>query len=210
MPFGAGVRALEHHSESREVTFAHQPGLSVVVPSGPRNARALLLSAIRSKDPVIFFEPKALYRRVKEEVPDEEETLPIGESRVARRGGDLTIVTFGAMLKPCLDAAERLSEEDGAEATIVDLLSLSPLDHHKAAESASETGRVVIVHEAPRTFGPAGEIVARLVEEEFLYLEAPVRRVTGYDVHVPLFAREQMYLPDVERIVTACRGTLDY
>ena len=127
-----------------------------------------------------------------------------------RRGDDLCLVTFGAMLPPCLEAAECLSSEDGVETTVIDLLSLSPLDHAKAAEAARRTGRVVVVHEAPRSFGPAGEIATRIMEESFLYLEAPVRRVTGYDVHVPFFAREQLYLPNTERIVDACRETLEF
>ncbi|KXS39287.1 MAG: pyruvate dehydrogenase E1 component subunit beta [Halomonadaceae bacterium T82-2] len=209
MPYGAGVHALEHHSESKEVFYAHTPGLKMVVPSTPRNARALLVSAIRDPDPVVFFEPKAVYRAFREEVPDEEETLPLGESRVAREGDDLTLISYGAMLHRALEAADTLAEEDGVEAEVIDLLSLSPLDHSRFAESARRTGRVVIVHEAHRTFGPAGEIMARLTEEAFYYLEAPVRRVTGFDTIVPLFAREQDYLPDQERILAAARGVLN-
>lgn len=209
IPFGAGVHALEHHSESKEVLYAHIPGLKMVVPSGPRNARALLLSAIRDPDPVVFFEPKAMYRAFREDVPDEEETLPIGESQTAREGDDLTLISYGAMLRRTLEAAETLSEEDGVEADVIDLLSLSPLDHERFAESARRTGRVVVVHEAHRSYGPAGEIIARLIEESFWYLEAPIRRVTGYDVHVPYFAREQAYLPDAARIIDAARAVLN-
>ncbi|MDX1709581.1 MAG: alpha-ketoacid dehydrogenase subunit beta [Rhodovibrionaceae bacterium] len=210
MPYGGGVRALEHHSESREVYYAHTPGLKLVIPSGPRNARALLLSAIRDPDPVIFFEPKALYRAVREEVPDDEETLPIGESRVAREGDDITLVAYGAMLARTLQAAETLADEDGVEAEVIDLLTIQPLDDSKFSESVRKTGRCVTVHEAPRSFGPAGEIAARLMERSFLYLEAPVERVTGADIHIPYFAREQAYLPDAERIVAAARRTLDF
>jgi len=210
MPYGAGVRALEHHSESREALFAQIAGMKTVIPSGPRNARALLVSAIRDPDPVIFLEPKASYRSFREEVPDEEETLAIGESQTVREGGDLTLVAYGAMLPRALEAAERLSTEDGVEAEVVDLLTISPLDDARFTESARRTGRVVVVHEAPRSFGPAGEVIARLVEKSFLYLEAPVARVTGYDVHVPYFAREQAYLPDVERIARTARQTLDF
>jgi len=209
MPYGAGVHALEHHSESKEVFYAHTPGLKMVIPSTPRNARALLVSAIRDPDPVVFFEPKAVYRAFREEVPDEEETLPLGESRIAREGDDLTMISYGAMLHRTLEAAETLAEEDGVEAEVIDLLSLSPLDHARFAESARRTGRVVIVHEAHRSFGPAGEIMARLIEDSFYYLEAPVRRVTGFDTIVPLFAREQDHLPDQERILTAARGVLN-
>ncbi|MGO1461246.1 MAG: alpha-ketoacid dehydrogenase subunit beta [Marinobacter sp.] len=209
VPFGAGVHALEHHSESKEVIYAHIPGLKVVVPSGPRNARALMLSAIRDPDPVVFLEPKASYRAFREEVPDDEETLPIGTSQTVREGADLTVISYGAMLPRALQAAETLSEEDGVEADVIDLLSLSPLDHEGFAESARRTGRVLIVHEAHRSYGPAGEIIARLNEESFWYLEAPIRRVTGFDTPVPFFAREQEYLPDVDRILSAARATIN-
>ncbi len=208
IPYGAGVRALEHHSESKEVLYAHIPGLKMVVPSGPRNARALLVSAIRDPDPVVYFEPKAVYRAFREEVPDDEETLPLGQSQTVREGRDLTLITYGAMLRRTLAAADRLADEDGAQAEVIDLLSLSPLDHERFAESARRTGRVVIVHEAHRTYGPAGEIMARLIEESFWYLEAPIRRVTGFDTMVPFFAREQAYLPDANRILEAARAVL--
>lgn len=208
MPYGGGVRALEHHSESKEVFYAHTPGLKMVIPSGPRTARALLAGAIRDPDPVVFFEPKLLYRSVKEDVPDEEETMAIGRSRTVREGSDLTMISYGAMLGRALDAAEVLAE-DGAEAEVIDLLTLSPLDAGPFTESTRRTGRVVIVHEAHRSFGPAGEIAFRILEDSFWYLEAPIERVTGYDVHVPFFAREQQYLPDVGRIVAAARRCLD-
>ncbi|MEJ5365716.1 MAG: alpha-ketoacid dehydrogenase subunit beta [Desulfosoma sp.] len=208
-PYGGGVRALEHHSESREAFFAHMPGLKMVIPSGPRNARALLVSAIRDPDPVIFFEPKAVYRAFREEVPEEEETLPIGQSAVAREGRHVTLITYGAMVRPTMEAAERLSREDGIEAEVVDLLTLAPLDDTLITASAKKTGRVVIVHEAPRSYGPGAEITARLVEKAFYFLEAPVRRVAGYDLIMPLFAREQAYLPNAGRIVRAVKETLE-
>jgi len=210
MPYGGGVRALEHHSESRETYFAHTPGLKVVVPSGPRNARALLVSAMRDPDPVIFLEPKLIYRAFREEVPDDEETMPIGDARIARKGDDLTIVAYGAMLSRVLEAADALAEEDGIETEVIDLLTVAPMDDSLITKSARKTGRVVVVHEAPRTLGLAAEIVARLVEKAFLYLEAPVGRVTGADIHIPYFAREQAYLPDKARIVDAARETLAY
>lgn len=210
MPYGAGVRALEHHSESREVLFAHIAGLKMVIPSGPRNARGLLRSAIQDPDPVVFFEPKACYRGVREEVPDEPETHPIGEAEVVREGRDLTLVSYGAMLRHTLTAADRLQDEDGVDCEVIDLRTLAPLDDRALTQSARRTGRVVVVHEAPRTFGPGAELIARLVEKSFLHLEAPVARVTGYDVHVPFFAREQAYLPDTERIVGAARSTLAF
>jgi pyruvate dehydrogenase E1 component beta subunit len=210
MPYGGGVRALKHHSESKEVFFAHTPGLKVVVPSGPRNARALLVSAIRDPDPVIFLEPKRIYRAFREEVPEDEETLPLGDSRTVREGGDLTLIAYGSMLHPTLEAAKRLAKEDGAEAEVIDLLTVSPLDDERFCESARRTGRVVIVHEAQRSFGPGAEIIARLVEKAFWYLEAPVARVTGYDTQVPYFARERDYLPDADRILAAARGVLSH
>jgi len=208
MPYGGGVRALEHHSESREVYYAHTPGLKMVIPSGPRTARALLVSAMRDPDPVIFFEPKLIYRAFREHVPEEEETLPIGQSRLVREGRDLTMITYGAMLHRTLEAAERLAREDRVEAEVIDLLTLSPLDDALFTTSARKTGRVVIVHEACRSFGPGAEIMARLVEKAFFSLEAPVQRVTGFDVIFPYFAREQAYLPDVQRILYGARTAL--
>jgi pyruvate dehydrogenase E1 component beta subunit len=207
MPFSGGVRALEHHSESREAYYAHTPGLKMVIPSGPRTARALLASAIRDPDPVIFFEAKSIYRAFREEVPDEEETLPIGKARVAREGQDLTMISYGAMLRRTLDAAEELAQ-DGVECEVIDLLTISPLDHETFAKSVQKTGRAVIVHEAPRSFGPGAEIISRLAEKSFWYLEAPVRRVCGYDTIMPLLAYEQTYLPSTERILRAARETL--
>ncbi|MFO7496427.1 MAG: alpha-ketoacid dehydrogenase subunit beta, partial [Desulfobacterales bacterium] len=197
-PYGGGVRALEHHSESREAFWAHMPGLKMVIPSGPRTARALLASAIRDPDPVIFYEAKALYRAFREEVPEAEETLPIGRSQIAREGRDLTLIAYGAMLRPALEAAERLAAEDGVEAEVIDLLSISPLDDSLFVASAKKTGHALLVHEAPRSFGPGAEIVARLVQKAFYYLEKPVARVTGYDVIIPFFTHENSYLPGVE------------
>jgi pyruvate dehydrogenase E1 component beta subunit len=204
-PYGAGVRALEHHSESREAYWAHTPGLKMVIPSGPRNARALMLSAIRDPDPVIFYEAKALYRAFREEVPDEEETLPIGKARVVREGADVTLITYGAMLVPTLEAAERLQAENGIAAEVIDLLTLSPLDDRTLADSLTRTGRGAVIHEAPRSFGVGAEIVARIMENAFYYLEAPIARITGFDTIVPLFSREKHYLPHAERIVTRVR-----
>jgi pyruvate dehydrogenase E1 component beta subunit len=208
MPYGAGVKALEHHSESKEAWFSSIPGLKVVVPSGPRVARGLLVSAIRDPDPVVFLEPKAVYRSRKEEVPDEEETVALGESRRVREGDDITMVSYGSMLARTLDAAEELAE-GGIEAEVIDLLTLAPLDDSLYTESVRRTGRLVIVHEAQRSFGAAGEIAFRVLERSFWWLEAPIRRVTGYDVTVPYFAREQAYLPDVDRIVQAARTTIE-
>jgi pyruvate dehydrogenase E1 component beta subunit len=204
-PYGGGVRALEHHSESREAYYAHTPGLKMVIPSGPRNARALLVAAMRDPDPVVFFESKALYRAFREDVPEDEEVLPIGQSQIAREGRDLTIVTYGAMLRPVLAAAANLKQQSGAEAEVIDLQTIAPLDDRLFVASARRTGRVMIVHEAPRSFGPGAEVVARLVEKSFYYLEAPIVRVTGYDIVMPLFAREKYYLPDADRVLRAAR-----
>ncbi len=209
-PYGGGVRALEHHSESREAYFAHTPGLKMVIPSTPRNARALLVSAIRDPDPVIFFEPKALYRAFREEVPEDEETLPIGKSRIAREGKDVTVISYGATLHSVMEAAEKLEEEDGVQVEVIDLLTISPLDDELFSESARRTGRVVVAHEAPRSFGAGAEVIARLVEKSFLYLEAPVRRVTGFDIVIPLYQREMDYLPGVNRVMQGVRETLDF
>jgi len=200
-PYGGGVRALEHHSESREAYWAHTPGLKTVIPSGPRNARALLVSAIRDPDPVIFYEGKAIYRVFREEVPDEEETLPIGQSQLVREGRDLTMIAYGAMMRPTLAAAEALEKERGIDTEVIDLLTVSPLDHSLFVASAKKTGRVMVIHEAPRSFGPGAEIVSRIVEKSFYYLEVPIARVTGFDMVIPLFEREVYYLPDVQRIV---------
>ena len=210
MPYGGGIRAIEHHSESREALYAHTPGLHMVIPSGPRNARALLLECIQSPDPVIFFEPKAVYRAFKEEVPDEPETMPIGKARVVRSGTDITLISYGAMMRPTLEAAETLSEADGVAAEVVDLLSVAPLDTETIVNSVAKTSRAVVIHEGPRRCGIGAEVVARIVEKVLVHLEAPVRRVTGYDVQFPYFARERAFLPSSERITHAARDVLAF
>jgi pyruvate dehydrogenase E1 component beta subunit len=210
MPFGGGVRALEHHSESEEQFYAHIPGLKMVIPSGPRTARALLVSAIRDPDPVIFFEHKALYHASREEVPDEPETLPIGQARVVRAGDAVTLIAYGAMLRVAQEAAETLAREDGAQAEVIDVLTISPLDRPTLVDSVARTGRVVIVHEAPRSFGPGAEIAASIMEGAFLSLEAPIRRVAAYDVPFVGFARERANVPDAARVLAAARETLAF
>ena len=207
-PYGGGVRALEHHCESREIYWAHTPGLKMVIPSGPRSARALLVSAIRDPDPVIFYEPKALYRAFREEVPEEEETLPLGKSKIVREGQDLTLISYGAMMRPTLEAADELKAKDGAEAEIVDLMTIAPLDDELFFYFLLKTGRAVVIHEAPRSFGPAAEITTRLTEKAFYYLEVPIERVTGFDIIIPLFCREKAYLPNTHRILRAARKVL--
>lgn len=210
MPYGAGIRALEHHSESREALYAHTPGLKIVIPSGPRNARALLHSAIQDPDPVIYFEPKALYRLFKEEVPDTMETLPIGQAQIAREGTDLTVVSYGASFRAALEAVEEMEEEDGVSIELIDLLTASPLDHDTIVESVKKTGRCLVVHEGPRNCGIGAEVIARINEHALLYLEAPVKRVTGYDTPTPYFSKERFYIPDTDRIIHAARQTLDF
>lgn len=210
MPWGGGIHALEHHSESREVFYTHMPGIKVVVPSTPRDARALLAAAIADPDPVVFLEPKVLYRSFREEVPDDRETATIGEPAIRRDGSDLTVVSYGAMAHRATEACDRLADEDGVETTIIDLRTLSPLDHGPVVESLRKTGRLMIIHEAPRSYGPAAEIASRVMEDAFLYLEAPINRVTGFDTHMPYFAREQDYLPSADRIVAEARETLAF
>ena len=207
-PYGGGVRALEHHSESRETYWAHTPGLKMVIPSGPRNARALLISAIRDPDPVIFYESKALYRAFREEVPEEEETLPIGKSTIVRAGKDLTMISYGAMMRPALEAASALKDKEGVEAEVIDILTVSPLDDELFVQSVLKTGRAVVIHEAPRSFGPGAEIFSRLMEKAFYYLEVPIERVTGFDVITPLFSRENAYIPNANRILRAAKKVL--
>jgi pyruvate dehydrogenase E1 component beta subunit len=208
-PYSGGVRALEHHSESREIYYAHMPGIKMVIPSGPRTARSLLISAIRDPDPVIFFESKALYRAFREEVPEDEETLPIGKSQVLRQGSDLTMISYGAMMRPTLEAASELEKNDGVQAEVIDLLTLSPLDDETFVRSVKKTGRAIVVHEAPRSFGPGAEIAARLIEKAFFYLEAPISRVAGFDIIMPLFSRENSYIPNAQRILREAKKALN-
>jgi pyruvate dehydrogenase E1 component beta subunit len=210
MPYGGGVRALEHHSESEEQFYAHIPGLKMVIPSGPRTGRALLVSAIRDPDPVIFFEHKGLYHAAKEDVPDEIETLPIGRAQVVREGSDLTLIAYGAMLRLAREAADALAEEDGMQAEVIDLLTIAPLDRETLVASVQKTGRAVVVHEAPRSFGPGAEIAASIMDGAFLSLEAPIARVASWDVPFPGFAREKGNVPDLARVLAAARETLAF
>jgi pyruvate dehydrogenase E1 component beta subunit len=210
MPYGGGIRAVEHHSESREAYYAHTPGLYMVIPSGPRNARALLHESIRHPDPVIFFEPKAVYRSFREECPEEVEYLPLGKADVVQEGDDITLISYGAMMRPTLEAADDLEDEDGVTVEIIDLLTVKPLDTKTITKSVSKTGRAVVIHEGPRTCGIGAEVVARIVEKALMYLEAPIRRVTGYDVHFPYFARERAFMPNAERILKAAREVLAF
>jgi pyruvate dehydrogenase E1 component beta subunit len=208
-PYGGGIRAPEHHSESKEAFFVHEPGLKVVIPSTPYDTKGLLASAIRDPDPVVFLEPKLIYRAFREEVPDETYTVPLGEAAVRREGADVSVYTWGAMTRPTLEAAEDLAEE-GIDCEVVDLRTLSPMDTDTILESFRKTGRAVVVHEAPKTGGLAGEITATIQEEALLYQEAPVKRVTGFDVPFPLYALEDYYLPEAARIADGIRETVEF
>ena len=207
IPWGGGIRAPEHHSEANEAIFTTVPGLRVVMPSSPGRAYGLLLAAIRDPDPVVWFEPKRIYRQYKEEVADDGEALPLDVCFVLRDGSDVTLVTWGAQVKETLEAAEALAKE-GVSAEVIDVATLKPLDFDTIHESVKKTGRCVIVHEAPRTAGFGAEVAARLAEHAMYDLVAPVERVTGYDTHIPLFRLEMKYLPSVERIVAAAKRTL--
>lgn len=204
MPYGGGIHALELHSESYEAGFSHLPGLQVVLPSSPAETAGLLRSAVRDPDPVVFMEPTRLYRAAPEEVPDGHE-VPLGEARVVEEGDDVTVVAWGSMLRRTLSALDQVD----ASVEVVDPRTLSPLDTDTIVGSVKKSGRCVVVHEAPRTAGMAGEITARINEDAFYYLEAPLERVTGYDVPVPMFAREGAYLPDEERIATGLERALE-
>lgn len=201
-PFGGGIHAPEHHSESSEALFAHIPGLRVVVPSSPRRAYGLLLAAIEDPDPVIFLEPKRLYRVSKEAFDDDGQLLPLDRCHVLRSGTDITLITWGAMTLETLQAADTLAA-DGVSAEVIDVATLKPLDTATILNSVERTGRVVIVHEAPITAGFGAEIAARIAEQGLFSLQAPIRRVAGYDTVMPLPRLEHRYMPDPARIVQA-------
>ena len=207
-PFGGGIHAPEHHSESPEAMFAHIPGLRVVIPSSPARAYGLLLAAIRDPDPVVFLEPKRSYRALREEVADDGVALALDTCFTLREGSDLTLISWGAMLGETLAAADALAAQ-GLAAEVIDVATLKPLDLPTILESVARTGRCVIVHEAARTAGLGAEIAAGLAEEGLYSLLAPVQRVTGYDTVMPLSRLETQYLPSVERIVAAARKTLE-
>lgn len=210
MPYGGGIRALEHHSESMEAVFAHVPGLKTVIPSDPYEAKGLLAAAIADPDPVVFMEPKRIYRAVKKEVPDERYELPLGEARIAREGEDCTVVAWGAHVRTALEAAERLADDGKYEVEVIDVRTLSPFDGETIVESVRRTGRAVIVHEAPRTGGFGAEISARIAEEAILRLEAPVRRVAGFDTLPPLAKLEDYYQPNAELVAQEITATMEF
>lgn len=208
-PYGGGIHAPEHHSESTEALFAHVPGLRVVIPSSPTRAYGLLLSAIQDPDPVIFLEPKRIYRMVKQEINDDGQGLPLDTCFTLRQGTDITLVTWGAMVHETLQAAKLMADE-GIHAEVIDVATISPLDMDTILMSVRKTGRCVIVQEAARSFGVASEISSRLAEEGLLYLQAPVAKVTGYDTPMPYFKNENLYMPSVKDIIDTVKNTLEF
>ena len=209
-PFGGGVRAPDLHGESMEAIFVHHPGFKVVVPSTPRDAKGLLTAAIRDPDPVVFLEPKKIYRAFREEVPEESYETPLGEAAVRREGSDVSAFTWGAATRPTLEAAEALASDGAVDVEVIDLRTLSPMDREAILESFRKTGRAVVVHEAPRTGGLAGEVVATIQEEALLYQEAPVERVTGWDVVYPLYDLEDFQLPNAARVRDAMESVASF
>jgi 2-oxoisovalerate dehydrogenase E1 component beta subunit len=206
-PYGGGIHAPEHHSESTEAMFAHMPGLRVVIPSSPARAYGLLLAAIRDPDPVVFLEPNRIYRLVKQEVSDDGQALPLDTCYILREGEDVTVVTWGAMTNETLKAATQLAEE-GVSCEVIDLATISPIDSETILDSVERTGRLVIVHEAPRNCGVGAEIAALVAERGLYFLQAPIQRVTGFDTVMPLFRREMDYIPSVARVIDGIRAVL--
>ncbi len=206
VPVGGGIHAPEHHSDSPEAIYTHTPGLKIVMPSSPYDAKGLLISAIRDPNPVIFFEPKRIYRAFREEVPEDEYFVPIGEARTVCEGEELTMVSWGATVIQCMNAIEQADRS----IELIDLRTISPIDMDTIANSVRKTGRCVVVHEAPKTAGLGAEIAASVMEHCFLHLEAPVQRVCGFDTIMPYYKLELEYLPDAERIGKAIVETLAY
>lgn len=207
-PYSGGVKALEHHSESMEVLYIHTPGLKVVCPSTPYDAKGLLAAAIRSPDPVIFMEPKRLYRSLKEDVPEEEYVIPLGQARVMIDGTDATVIGWGAMVPVMLKAQATLAKE-GISIEVIDLRTLSPLDTETILASVEKTGRCVVIHEAPRTCGLGAEISALVTERLFGTLKAPIERVTGFDIIPPLLKAEDYNIPSEKRLIAGIRKILN-
>ena len=205
-----GIHAPEHHSESTEALFAHIPGLRVVIPSSPARAYGLLLASIRNPDPVIFLEPTRLYRLNKQKVADTGEALPLDKSFILREGNDITLISWGSMLHETLLAADKLLQEKNLHAEVIDVATIKPLDINTLLTSVEKTGRCVVIHEAARYCGVGAEIVAQLSEKAFLFLQAPLQRVTGYDVTVPYAQLEKQYLPSVTRIYNVIEQTLEF
>lgn len=209
MPYGGGIKALEHHSESMEAIYAHIPGLKVVIPSTPHDAKGLLISAIESEDPVIYMEPKRIYRAVKQEVSDDKFNVQIGKANIVQQGTDVTVVTYGAMMRDTQKAVA-MAKKAGMSVELIDLRTIYPIDKETVANSIKKTGRVITVVEAPRSFGMGSEMMAIANEEAFLYLEAPPKRVTGFDTIFPLPQGEHHYLPSPEKIYYEIERTVKF
>jgi pyruvate dehydrogenase E1 component beta subunit len=209
VPYGGGIHAPEHHSDSPEAILAHIPGIKVVIPASPYEAKGLVLSSIRDSDPVIFMEPKRIYRAIREEVPEGDYTIPLGKARLVQEGKDVTVVAWGAMVREALNAAEQL-KGDKIDLDIIDLRTISPIDVETIITSIRKTGRGVIVHEAPKTCGLGAEIIALINEKALLSLQAPIERVTGFDIPVPLMKTEHYYLPNPKRIVMAVKKVMSF
>lgn len=208
-PFGGGIHAPEHHSESTEALFAHIPGLRVVIPSSPTRAYGLLLAAIRNPDPVIFLEPKRIYRLVKQDVPDNGTALPLDVCFILREGSDVTLVTWGASVTETMQAAETLAQQ-GVSAEVIDVATIKPLDIETILASVEKTGRCVIVHEAARTCSVSAEIAAQIAEKGLMSLLAPIQRVTGFDTVMPYYKLEKKYIPSEKQIITAVQKVMEY
>jgi pyruvate dehydrogenase E1 component beta subunit len=208
-PYGGGIRALEHHSESTEALYAQIPGLKVVIPSTPYDAKGLLISAIRDNDPVLFWEPKRIYRAFKQEVPEGPYEIPIGKAKIIQPGEDITVVSWGAMVRDVQKAIEMLKDKD-ISVELIDLRTIAPMDRDSFVESVKKTGRILVVHEAPKTLGVGAEIISIVNEKAFLYLEAPPTRLTGFDTTFPLPRGEQHYIPTPERIAKTIEDVVRY
>jgi pyruvate dehydrogenase E1 component beta subunit len=210
MPYGGGIRALEHHSESMEAIFAHAPGLKVVIPADPYEAKGLLTSAIRDPDPVVFLEPARVYRAIKAEVPEEPYAIPLGKARVVRAGRDVTVIAWGAQVRTVGEVAAALDAEGAADVEVIDVRTLSPFDTGTILDSIAKTGRALIVHEAPRSGGFGAEVSAQIMERAVLHLHAPVQRITGFDTMPPLAKLEDYYQPDAGTVAEAVKSLLDF
>jgi len=208
-PYGAGIHAPEHHSESTEAIFAHTPGLRVVIPSSPKRAYGLMLAAIRNNDPVVFLEPSRLYRFAKQEVPNDGKALPLDKCFTLKVGTDITLVSFGAMLKETLSAAKKL-EAEGISCEVIDVATIKPLDMETILASVEKTGRLVIIHEAAKTCGIGAEISAEIAERGLMFLQAPVQRITGYDTIVPYSKLEKIYIPSEQKIIDTVLNTMEF
>lgn len=209
MPYCGGIKALEHHSESIESLFVHIPGLKTVIPASPYDAKGLFLSSIRDPDPVIFLEPKRIYRAIREEVPEEDYTIPLGKAKLVQEGDDVTLIAWGAMVRTCQRAAD-LAQEKNISAEVIDLRTVQPMDAEAIVKSVEKTGRAVVVHEAPKTLGVGAEIVALINEKALLSLEAPVERVTGFDITVPLPKTEHWYIPSEKRVLRGIQKAANF